>query len=434
MVNRNIGLENNTLNGLDKIEFEVMIKGTPPKWEDEFSIFVQIYDSTGKELAEFNSRNSKAQKTSSENWVHHKVVITQKDLLGTNASKIWIVERGKDIEYWAGHFGTRFAQEKLALTFSESSVDSGPTKNIKKIFGTRKIPNILPFATNFNKSMGNKFYLNGHIIKKGIKYNNYNDSTYTPAIFTGQLVANPTSKFAYYGTHCLEITGKLEKFYECQLKLHDTLFSIEDGLFKISVVHFTENISQDIEISIGIEDSYNNMNTVTLDKGEETKLGDEELQWSTSHKLLNLSSLIQSSGSQPVMNGIYIIFKNNSDSEVSIHTYFGKLSVIPRSYIPVSCVENIKYEITTLPVISPVHKTYNIRLTWEHNWGKDSKTFNRKYLIFRDQEWIGVTTLQMYLDKSVNIRHAEGEVSYKIQAIGEALEEAEKVEIVIQLQ
>ena len=73
---------------MEQFEFEVLIKGTPPNCADEYVIYVKIYDETGKELADHNSRNSKAQKLATEDWVLHKVTINPSDLLNTNAATI----------------------------------------------------------------------------------------------------------------------------------------------------------------------------------------------------------------------------------------------------------------------------------------------------------------------------------------------------------
>jgi len=160
---------------LDQLEFEVLIKGTPPKCEDLFVAYVQIYDAQGKELADHNSTNSKAQKKATEDWVLHKIIIKKSDLSSTNAAYIRVFEMGKDVEYWAGHYGTRFADEKVVLKFVESQPTTGNTNHIKHILGTRQLPNTLPLSTNFNKSMGNKIFIEGKLVKEDIKYNNLND-------------------------------------------------------------------------------------------------------------------------------------------------------------------------------------------------------------------------------------------------------------------
>lgn len=134
-----------------------------------------IYDRHGTELVEYGSNNSKAQKKCTDKWVLHKISFNSNDFKSKDAASIVIFEAGKDVEYWAGHFGTRFAQEKLIFKFGSSSSNYENTNNIKHILGTKYIPSNLPLFTNFNKSMGNKYFINGRVQKSNIKYYNLND-------------------------------------------------------------------------------------------------------------------------------------------------------------------------------------------------------------------------------------------------------------------
>ena len=131
------GIEGDFLNNCEQIIFEVWIKGTPPKCEDLYVLFMQVYDANGNELVEFGSHNSKAQKVATEEWVMHKIIFNSNDFKAKNAATISIFEMGKDIEYWAGNFGTRFGKEKLVFKFGDSSSSSGQTNHIKRILQTK---------------------------------------------------------------------------------------------------------------------------------------------------------------------------------------------------------------------------------------------------------------------------------------------------------
>ena len=217
----------------------MLIKGTPPNWADEYIVYVQAYDSQGNELADHNSNNSKANKIATNDWVLKKISINRNDLKSTNISKIWVYESGKDVEYWAGHYGTQFANEKITISFNNSN-GINSWNHIKKILGTRYIPSILPLSTNFNKSMGETVYFQGIKIKSNIKYNNLNNWDFNlsynnycvPINFKAeaktnlaskmiiydsdlsefnwcQVFAYPSTKLAFNGTHCFEIAGYL---------------------------------------------------------------------------------------------------------------------------------------------------------------------------------------------------------------------------------
>ena len=242
-----LGISDDDFDNIECIEFEVLIKGTPPNWADEYVVFVQVYDDKGNELAENNSNNSKANKFATDSWILKKITIDRSQLKSTKIYKIWVFEAGKDVEYWAGHFGTRFANEKIILTFSDSNKDKNSTNHIKQILGTRYLPNILPLSTNFNKSMGESIYYQGSKIKSNIKYNNLNNWDFNlsynnycvslnfkeenktnlaskmidydeelKGFLTCKVSAYATSDLAFNGTHCYEITGSLGS-KECAL-------------------------------------------------------------------------------------------------------------------------------------------------------------------------------------------------------------------------
>jgi hypothetical protein len=293
------------LDGVEQIEFEVLIKGTPPKCEDKYVIFMQIYDPMGKELADHNERNSKGEKTATDEWVLNKVTIKKSDLLGTNAAVIRVFEMGKDVEYWAGHFGTKFADEKVTLKFSKSGSTDSDTNHIKHILGTRPLPSILPLCTNFSKSMGSKYFSWGKLLKSEIKYNNLNDCDWncsynnyvlSPSDFkkdafkillkdgitpSESVNCYPTSDVAYNGTHWLNVMGQIEAKQTSLVKLYKLDFNeIESfGQVKLRVVYYQGKQSKDVEVQLVIRDKEDKLHKVFLPRGSEESKGDQ-IQWS----------------------------------------------------------------------------------------------------------------------------------------------------------
>ncbi|CAI2373047.1 unnamed protein product [Moneuplotes crassus] len=435
-IKQQLGLGENCLENLEKLEFEVMIKGTPPKCEDLYTIFVQIYDSNGRELADHNSMNSKAQKVATEDWVFHKVVLTKKDLFGTNASRIIITERGKDVEYWAGHFGTRFAKEKLALTFSEGSSETGSTRNIKKILGTRKTPIHLPFSTNFNNSMGDRFYFEGKIIRDKMKFYNYNDCSYVAPTDHGVLKTTASQDFAYYGTSCLKIKGTLGPQEECKIVLHETDFNIPDGEILIETLYAILKGREDLEISVCMQDSSQGHHYLPLIQTEEAKIDNKELTWFSNKQSLSIDS-------SSIISSLCLLFKNTSSTITNILTYIGQLTLTPPSYTPTTAITNLRYKTTTRPITSPLFSYHKVELEWDHiHTPHSSKTTNTvKFLLWRETQFLGVTTLTKFIDEQVRVEHEakdqeeghRGKLKYRVRVkvvvIGEALEKSEPVEV-----
>lgn len=80
------------------------------------------------------------------------------------------IEVGQDIEYWAGHYGTRFCREEMILKSND------PNKDMTKYLKTRRIME-LPIHTYFNEGQGEKFFADG-LPQSKYFYNNLNDFDY----------------------------------------------------------------------------------------------------------------------------------------------------------------------------------------------------------------------------------------------------------------
>ena len=82
------------------------------------------------------------------------------------------IEAGQDIEYWAGHYGTRFCREEMILKSND------PIKDLTKYLKTRRIME-LPIHTYFNEGQGVHYWTDGVAQTKLPKvYNNLNDFDY----------------------------------------------------------------------------------------------------------------------------------------------------------------------------------------------------------------------------------------------------------------
>ena len=265
---------------------------------------------------------------------------------------------GKDVEYWAGHFGTRFAQEKIIMRFSGAS-NSTSSNHIKQILGTRHLPANLPLSTNFNKSMGDKIFVNGKLVKSGIQYNNLNDADFNisynnyvvpvdcsseekTAIAKGliesdssiegfrtskQVNAYPTSETAYNGTHCFEIKGKLDKNELALIKLYKTQYDNLKEL-NMSLVYCIKNNPKNVSFGLALRDSENKFSIMNVyqdnEANDEAKAEDPEVLWFKEELPIpkNLKSI----------RGVYLLVKNTSVEPIDIQI-FGKSLLNSNFYI-----------------------------------------------------------------------------------------------------
>ena len=83
---------------------------------------------------------------------------------------IEVVCSGKDVEYWAGNYGTRFRREKVlfelaspitAATSEESKNASNYEKSLVTLFGTSKVPLTDHFSCFFQAGMGASYFIDG---------------------------------------------------------------------------------------------------------------------------------------------------------------------------------------------------------------------------------------------------------------------------------
>lgn len=102
-----------------------------------------------------------------------------------NLHQITLVEIGKDAEFWGGHYGTVFSNERLYVHTKQMTQE----KNLLKSFGNRGVL-FESVSTFFNLGFGNNYYINGELISDK-KWNNY--AEYDASL----LLSNTSSQLAY---------------------------------------------------------------------------------------------------------------------------------------------------------------------------------------------------------------------------------------------
>lgn len=124
---------------------------------------------------------------------------------------IRVIEEGKDVEHFAGNYGTRFRQDTLILGIPDISNANSWVNPAHKEHKNSHLRNLgiksLPFATSFNIGLGNNFYFEGKGIGKGISNYDYLsdcDALY-PYFLNGPEQASIYYKEAYFGGTCLRL-------------------------------------------------------------------------------------------------------------------------------------------------------------------------------------------------------------------------------------
>jgi len=163
-----LGIEKSSING---IEFEVKVKGKPPKVNDLFCIFIQAEDENYNAIPCFDTQNHRNQRIATDNWQNINIHLDLQKHQKTENIKICY--SGKDIEYWQGNYGTCFAQETVRISYKGFTGGSVGAKSLVERFKYRRTYSEIPFGTFFNDGMGKRVFIEGNEIITN--YNNIAD-------------------------------------------------------------------------------------------------------------------------------------------------------------------------------------------------------------------------------------------------------------------
>lgn len=77
---------------------------------------MQVLDQSGNVLLQNEAHNfSNYRKTSNQSQLHAYEVSVNEELVGSNPFAVKVIEMGKCAQYWAGHFGPRFRNERVIV-------------------------------------------------------------------------------------------------------------------------------------------------------------------------------------------------------------------------------------------------------------------------------------------------------------------------------
>jgi hypothetical protein len=119
----------------------------------------------------------------------------------------------------------------------------------------------------------------------------------------------------------------------------------------------------------------------------------------------------------------------SASKSCQVHTLFGQLCLFPSTS---ACFQEIKNFSSTVHILgdtflSRKHKAYSIRLEWKT--GDEVPTqHTSKFMVYRDGEWIGNTTLNSFLDKEVKVQRETKKIKYKVVASNSLFDVNEGVE------
>jgi len=89
------------------ITFSCEVMGVGPKFADKYQVVTELLNAQGQVIEKRDSGVQDCRDDGLSKDIKHELVPNQ------NACAVRVTCLGKDIEYWAGNFGTRFRNESL---------------------------------------------------------------------------------------------------------------------------------------------------------------------------------------------------------------------------------------------------------------------------------------------------------------------------------
>jgi len=156
-------------------------------------VIIELYDNQNKFIASLDSHTkeisfsihdySSMMDRASAEWTPYCLQWDFNKLATDQRSRVRFakfIEVGQDVEYWAGHYGTRFCKEEIVIKSND------PCKDLTKYLKNRRLME-LPIHSYFNEGQGLCFWADG-VRQSNELYNNLNDFDYSFAYRTKKVM------------------------------------------------------------------------------------------------------------------------------------------------------------------------------------------------------------------------------------------------------
>ena len=205
------------------------------------------------------------------------------------------------------------------------------------------------------------------------------------------------------------------------VKLYKLKFiDLED--IKYRIAYTTNSNSDNMTFQVLLRDDDDKLVALDIPKEvEEQKVESPAIAWKCHED--SVPSEVKS------IKGVYLLFKNSSDTSAKINTYLGHLSIYPAVYSDMAELSIEPAVVHKLPksLSSSQYDYYSVKLIWKSSVQDQQR--HSKVLVYRGGEWIGNTSLNSFLDKEVRVKKAVTEVNYQITASNEIFQLGQPVDI-----
>ncbi|CAD8149450.1 unnamed protein product [Paramecium pentaurelia] len=367
------------------IQFNAKVKGTGPKFDDLYLIGIELYDRNNRCIASIDSFSTKVNKReiqfnvdsvniADDKWREHTLSIKTTD----DTQYVKFIEVGKDVEYWAGNYGTQFTGESMVYISYDSN------KDLLRMLKPKTYQEF-PLQTYFNNAVGEAYYIDGQKNShyKGY-YDNLNDFDYslcypTKKIISQDIQDNWESSInfsdSWNGSSCIKIKGDLQVHKSFLIKLYKTRIDPQGNInASINMKYFDKKI---LQLSLVMK---------FADKGlqifKPTKILTNKGWDIAQYTILNQGKSLKS---------VYLKIENISQQQQAVDGLIGGLAIYDDKYTEQMKSANVDFKdptkyIKNIQLKESITNLYDLYIQLElGELGPLLKTIR----IFNDKQWIG---------------------------------------------
>lgn len=250
------------------VSFGEWYAGGPPNCADLFYLKVELRDGDHKPLMSFDSTVL----TAVPEW---RLVSSTLFGFGPGVRYLYWEDGAKDVENWAGHFGTKIAGAFLEFKWhpNDQLARLGIRESIASYLPEREAPCALPFYTNFDQGVGHRLFSAGELVREG-EWSHLSRQSLQPTYRYGQRVASCGDciefgighDLAFEGGSCLLVSGQFDSRVPApgeapyQLaRLFKTCLALPTGdrsaLLLVSITHRPETPNATVELVLELDDA-----------------------------------------------------------------------------------------------------------------------------------------------------------------------------------
>ncbi|ELR22161.1 Mannosyl-glycoprotein endo-beta-N-acetylglucosamidase, partial [Acanthamoeba castellanii str. Neff] len=239
--------------------------GGPPNCADLFYLKVELRDGDHKPLMSFDSTVL----TAVPEW---RLVSSTLFGFGPGVRYLYWEDGAKDVENWAGHFGTKIAGAFLEFKWhpNDQLARLGIRESIASYLPEREAPCALPFYTNFDQGVGHRLFSAGELVREG-EWSHLSRQSLQPTYRYGQRCGDCIEfgighDLAFEGGSCLLVSGQFDSRVPApgeapyQLaRLFKTCLALPTGdrsaLLLVSITHRPETPNATVELVLELDDA-----------------------------------------------------------------------------------------------------------------------------------------------------------------------------------